>query len=175
MPRFVVHHHVAPFSLARRHLIWGEFEEYSHFRGRNRLGPAPPVAVAEHHLIVERPFDEHGAIDQNHHGIDAQILKHIGNAKFAILQSPGRSDAEIAQADGDGMPHQIEISGPKQKREDRVQEPQPTTPARTGPYDVIVYDGRNPRSGLTQAARKVRRLARALGKPTTVVAAMIAQ
>src|SRR5258708_27815617 len=116
-----MHHHIAPFSLARRHLIWGELEEYSHFRGGNRLGSAPPVAVAEHHLVVECPFDEHGAVDENHHSIDTQILKHVGNAQLAILQSPGRSDAEITQPDKDDMPHQIEISDPKQKPENRVQ------------------------------------------------------
>lgn len=172
---FIVHHHVAPDRLTGGHLICGEIEEHGHFHRSDRFGPAPPVPAAEHQLVVERPPGEHGRIDENHPRIDSQILKNIGNTKLAILQTPGRSDPEIAQPDREDVPHQIEVSGPEQKRENRVQEPQRTAPARAGPYDVILYDGRIPRSGLTQAARKLRRFARALGKPTTVVAAMIIQ
>ncbi len=120
---FVVHHHVAPDRLAGCDLIGSETEEHSHFGWSDRLGPAPPVAAPEHHLIVQRPFREHGRIDQNYESIGPQILKNIGDTKLAILQTPGRSKPEIRQRDREDMPHQVEISGPEQKRENRIQDP----------------------------------------------------
>jgi hypothetical protein len=50
-------------------------------------------------------------------------LKNIGDTKLAILQTPGRSEPEIRQRDREDMPHQVEISGPEQKRENRIQDP----------------------------------------------------
>ena len=123
MPGFVVHHHIAPDRLAGSDLIGSETEEHSHFGRGDRLGPAPPVAVAEHHLIVQRPLREHGRIDQNHDRIGQQIPKNIGDTKLAILQAPGRSEPEISQRDRENVPHQVEISGPEQKRENRIREP----------------------------------------------------
>lgn len=175
MSAFVVHHDIAFRALTGGDLIRCQGIKFTYLRRRRGIGTSPPISTAEAKLIVTRPCEQHERIGYDDNAVGGKPAHNGRQRRVINLDAPWRRNAEETQHNGKNISHQIKVTGPQNDSENRIPQPDEQVAPVACANDVVFYDGRIPRSGLTQAARMERLFASALGKPTIVVAATMAQ